>query len=125
MVNKEFQEEKKHGKGKYYFSEQLLTRRRKGTISWKKTFLEKDAHSKSKEGTSGKQNGNSRKKGHSGNKMLFFEKYPPLEWSFLDVSSKNEISKFFLGTLFSHGSDILAFKFPKISPASIDIFFSS
>ena len=46
MVNKEFQEETKHGEGKYYLSEQLWARRRKGTISWKKTFQEKDAHSK-------------------------------------------------------------------------------
>ena len=38
------------------------------------------------------------------------------EWSFLDVSSQNKISKIFLGELFSHGSDILTLRFPKITP---------
>ena len=36
---------------------------------------------------------------------------PPLEWSFLDVSSQNRFSKFFLGALFSLGSNILILKF--------------
>ena len=39
-----------------------------------------------------------------------------LEWSFLDVSSQNKISKIFLGALFSHELDMLTIKLPKMSP---------
>ena len=45
----------------------------------------------------------------------------PLEWS-LDVSSQNKIYKIFLGELFSHGSDVLNLKFPKISPEQQESF---
>ena len=41
---------------------------------------------------------------------------PPLEWSFLDVSIQNKISKMFLEAPFFYGSDILTLKFPEISP---------
>ena len=135
-------EETKQEQGNQYLSKQLRAGWA-GTISWKKhswkktrtvnkkkAILENRAFLRNKKAIPDNKRtllenkravlGNKRanlenKRAISGNKGTC--NLTCMEWSFLDVSSQNKISKIFLRALFSHESDILTIKFPKISPA--------